>query len=383
MASVSLEPTMTGVIDSSAALKVRRAPAAVAMLAHGLADRAAHEVATLQVAITRIGALLGLDVVNAPADAMRSAGCYCVPIDTLPLGLAAAHGIRSEHDLWGGIVPHDFVATKLVSHPLWFDASEAPRGWIDLPGIDTCTLPGYSVFTRPDARAAGLSLLAQGPVRIKCPHARGGHGQDVVTDRQAWLAWLDAADAAMLTSGLVLERDLVASTTYSVGSSDLPGHAISYHGTQRMTRNGSGELVYGGSVLHVRAGVGEAMLHDLGDDLRAVAQAAMRYDDIVRGGYGVVASRRNYDVIEGIDAQGRRHVGVLEQSWRFGGASMAEVLAMEAFARSGAPCWLTSETVETYAAGRVPDEAIVTWDGRDDLRTPLKYARIVQDGCRP
>ena len=45
---------------------------------------------------------------------------------------------------------------------------------------------------------------------------------------------------------------------------------------------------------------------------------------------GMLASRSNYDVAEGRDATGRQCVGVLEQSWRLGGASGAEVAALEA-----------------------------------------------------
>ena len=48
---------------------------------------------------------------------------------------------------------------------------------------------------------------------------------------------------------------------------------------------------------------------------------------------GFFASRRNYDVAQGVDAAGRRRSGVLEQSWRLGGASGAEIAALEAFGR--------------------------------------------------
>ena len=43
------------------------------------------------------------------------------------------------------------------------------------------------------------------------------------------------------------------------------------------------------------------------------------------------ASRRNYDVVAGLDARGQRRCGVLEQSWRVGGASPAELVALAAF----------------------------------------------------
>ena len=46
---------------------------------------------------------------------------------------------------------------------------------------------------------------------------------------------------------------------------------------------------------------------------------------------GFYASRRNYDVAQGRDTAGHPRSGVLEQSWRAGGASCAEMGALEAF----------------------------------------------------
>jgi len=98
----------------------------------------------------------------------------------------------------------------------------------------------------------------------------------------------------------------------------------------------------------------------------------------VRGAYRVLASRCNYDVIVGHARSGQRHCGVLEQSWRFGGASMAEVLAMERFAQDPALQWLVAETIESYDGQGLPDGAVPVWPG--DAESPRKYARIVDDG---
>lgn len=44
---------------------------------------------------------------------------YFVPCDTLcDLGQARRLGIHGADDLFGGVVPRPFVATKLISHPL-------------------------------------------------------------------------------------------------------------------------------------------------------------------------------------------------------------------------------------------------------------------------
>jgi hypothetical protein len=40
---------------------------------------------------------------------------YIVPDETLSSETAACLGIRGEHDILGGIVPHEFVATKVIT----------------------------------------------------------------------------------------------------------------------------------------------------------------------------------------------------------------------------------------------------------------------------
>ncbi len=81
--------------------------------------------------------------------------------------------------------------------------------------------------------------------------------------------------------------------------------------------------MYGGSDLLVARGGFEALLAlGLGEDARLAVARARAYDAAAAGCFpGMFASRRNYDVIQGLDAAGRRRSGVLEQSWRVGGAS--------------------------------------------------------------
>ena len=50
-----------------------------------------------------------------------------VTIDSLEA--ARALGILSEEDLFGGVVPFPFVATKAITHPLLDPAAPAPQGW--------------------------------------------------------------------------------------------------------------------------------------------------------------------------------------------------------------------------------------------------------------
>src|ERR671912_282528 len=55
---------------------------------------------------------------------------YFVPSTTLvELKQAAQLGIKGEDDLFGGVVPYPFVATKAITHPLVGTGSAAPDGW--------------------------------------------------------------------------------------------------------------------------------------------------------------------------------------------------------------------------------------------------------------
>ena len=55
-------------------------------------------------------------------------GCYLVPDETLTCAQARHLGIRDEDDLFGGVVPHPFVASKVITHPLPGADAAAPPG---------------------------------------------------------------------------------------------------------------------------------------------------------------------------------------------------------------------------------------------------------------
>jgi hypothetical protein len=109
-------------------------------------------------------------------------------------------------------------------------------------------------------------------------------------------------------------------TTYSVGQVRVDDLVATYCGTQSLTRNNHGDSVYGGSTLLVARGDFDALLTlDLAPFARrAIAQARVYDEAALRCFPGLFASRRNYDVANGIDAHGRQCSGVLEQSWRVG-----------------------------------------------------------------
>src|SRR5918999_324289 len=81
---------------------------------------------------------------------------YFVPSQTLSTEEARELGIRREDDLFGGVVPHPFVASKTIAHPLASPDARRPRGWSDAfpERVRDVVLPGFAAFAREDVRAA-------------------------------------------------------------------------------------------------------------------------------------------------------------------------------------------------------------------------------------
>ena len=227
-------------------------------------DAREHERATQRGVAARLAALLGcrLDEVRGLATSRPVDLGYVVPDATIAsLDSARALGIRGEEDLFGGVVPFPFVATKTITHPLIDPAAAAPQGWqSDFPErVRDVTLPGWSAFSVSDARAAGRRLLQDGDVRVKLASGIGGVGQFLARSEAELDAELATIDPAEFAVGMVLERNLVEVRTYSVGWVRVGSLRVSYIGTQRSTRSCHGKEVYGGSSIEVVRGDFEAL----------------------------------------------------------------------------------------------------------------------------
>jgi hypothetical protein len=344
-----------------------------------------HERATLAEVARRLAALMGFAFAGEHDPSRRHPGpVYLVPGDTLvDLHAARALGIRGEDDLFGGVAPHPVAATKAITHPLAAPDAAAPPGWSRgfARRVEDVVLRGFSTFAAEDARRAGRRLLEErGRVRLKPARARGACGQAVVADAAGLDAALAALDPAELARhGLVLEEDLAEVTTHSVGQVRAAGLVASYWGTQRLTPDNQGAAVYGGSDLVVARGGFEALAAlDLAPETRLAVAQARAFDAAAAACFpGLVVSRRNYDVAQGLDAAGRRRSGVLEQSWRVGGASGAEIAALEAFRADPALRLVRASTREVYgeSAAPPPPRATVYYRGTDEQVGPLtKYA---------
>ncbi len=310
---------------------------------------------------------------------------YFVPADAI-VGMddASTLGIRADDDLFGAVVPHAFVATKTITHPTYDARCVVPQGWSAefAERVAGSVLDGYSAFARDDARRAAAPLLARGTVRVKRARGTGGRGQWIVREASELASAVDGIDAEELaTLGVVVEQHLHDAATYSVGQVRVAGIVASYWGTQRTTPNNAGSDVYGGSELHVVRGGFDALLAlPLSANVRTAVAQASCYDAAAFACHPrMFASRRNYDVAQGIDGSGQLRSGVLEQSWRIGGATPAEVLALEALADDSTLRDVHVSTVELYGACDAPPaDATVFFRGIDArVGAITKYARVL------
>src|SRR5262249_26126951 len=111
----------------------------------------------------------------------------------------------------------------------------------------------------------------------------------------------------------------------------------------------------------------------------AVAQAKF-YDAATSTYPGFAVSRQNYDVAQGFDGQGRLRSGVLEASWRSGGASTAELAAMKEFAQDPALQLVEACSVKEFGRGpQTPRNALIQYQGDDPEDGPIiRYTMITR-----
>lgn len=347
--------------------------------------RAPHEHASVACFGRRLAKLMGREF---RGEALPGLPGYFIPLETLTREQAAMRGVTCAQDLFGGVVPHAFVASKLVTHGLVDGGTDAPPAWAPQLGsaLGDAVLPGHSVFNRRDLHAAVQVLLPLGKVRAKLAHARGGNGQQVVASLEQLDAWLSGVSEAEIADGVVAELNLESALTFSIGCIEVGASCVSYFGTQRTIQTPRGDTVYGGSILRVvRGGLDQLQHVPLPPEAADAIAKVQHYEAQIALAYpGFFASRRNYDVVHGHDARGVERCGVLEQSWRFGGASPAEILALEVLSAEPDVPWLDAMTYETYDDEPVPGDAVVYFQGEvASLGRLTKYARVIADGRDP
>jgi hypothetical protein len=347
-------------------------------------DAPQHEVQTNKALARWLAQILGCKF-GGSYDAEKHQGrdLYLLPTQTI-VGPASAHalGIKGPEDLWGGFVEHDFICTKAISHGLRSHLAHAPQGWSPLfsERVRNVVLDGLSVFALEDARPAAEHLLYNGPIRLKPVHACAGRGQEVIKSLDAFDDILARPDIEkQFSEGVVLEQDLSDVVTHSVGQSFIGDKVLSYCGDQYLTKDAHGEEVYGGSnLLVVQGDYDELLKLNLPDDVRLAIEQAQVFDAAADEAYPrFYASRRNYDIAQGLDSNGKSRSGVLEQSWRMGGASSAEVAALQSFVNDPGMRAIRVSSVETYIDQPLPADAIEVYRGpAENSEFLLKYVTV-------
>ncbi|WP_225934571.1 MULTISPECIES: DUF3182 family protein [unclassified Cupriavidus] len=355
-------------------------------------DPDSHQGTTLKGIAQRVARLAGYTYAgsyDAASHRPEDGRLYFVPADTLT-GVDSARqlGISGLDDLLGGVVPHAFIATKAISHGLVAPDAAAPPGWNHgfAARLGAHVLPGFTAFSLDDASRAGRAMLRDGKVRVKEPCGIGGLGQQVVANEAELDRALQSLDADRVArEGVVLERNLDDVITFSVGQIQIGDLCASYCGTQDVTPDNTGRKVYGGSTLRVVRGTLEDLLaHPLETHLHDAVTAALAYHAAAIECFpGSLMSRCNYDVAFGSD-NGQPRLGVLEQSWRVGGATGAELAALAAFRDDPQCVRATASTREIYGEDpSVPEDADIYFQGEDrSVGALTKYARLesVSDG---
>jgi hypothetical protein len=344
-----------------------------------------HERVTLSVVAEAIAQIKGAKFAGRYDNANSYSGnVFFVPDDTLVLDEASCLGIHLPTDLFGAVVPYPFLKTKAITHKLVGPRAVRPEGWSSAYAeiVQDVVLPGYTAFSVDDARIAAVRLLSSGPIRIKEPLGAGGAGHTVATTIDDVEAFLEAfPEAAISAHGLVVESNLRDVTTVSIGRITIDDMTVAYHGTQRVATNNAGCRVYGGSALVCVRGGWEALGRlPMPAAIRLAAAQAKLYEDSMREYPGFMASRRNYDVAQGLDGKGRRRSGVLEASWRSGGASTAELAALREFAQDPTLQVVEAHAVKLFGGGHeAPRNAVVHYRGDDPDDGPItRYTMLTR-----
>ncbi len=173
-------------------------------------------------------------------------------------------------------------------------------------------------------------------------------------------------------------------TTLSVGQVTVDGLKIAYQGMQRTVMNNKGEHVYGGSrLVCVRGGWEVLDSLAMAPAVRLGVAQARSYDRAANEFPGFLASRRNYDVGQGLDGAGQWRSGVFEASWRSGGASTAELAALTAFAHDPSLHVFEASTVKDFGKAReAPRHALIHFEGDDPEDGPILRYTIVTRALR-
>jgi hypothetical protein len=107
-------------------------------------------------------------------------------------------------------------------------------------------------------------------------------------------------------------------------------------------------------------------------ETRIAVKQARLYDEAMSHYPGFIASRRNYDVGQGLDHRNQRWSAVFEASWRVGGATGAEIMALTEFTRDPSVQQVDAAHIEEFGQNRAtPPGAVIHFYGDDPQVGPM------------
>lgn len=348
----------------------------------------------------RFAALLNLALITDPKiqELKDLAACYYLPNQILLQDQAIALGIYSLNDLYGGVVPYEFLKDKSLTHPIYHISMNRPEGWNNQLGVylKPYVLDGFSAFTTQDVLWAAQGMIDSGPIRLKLASTTSEQSHWVFSHHAEFIKFINQMqDHPLFKQGMVVEEDLRNTTTFSIGQTEIGGLLISYCGEHVLTTNLNGEKTYGGANLFVVRG-NYNQLHDaLTFPIhREALHLTRQYEQLIFETFPLLyASRRNYTVLYGVNAKRQVRLGVLKPSWCMGNTSMAELLALEAFCATpklkSINTWTRDHYVETFSCltsselahdlDESPVGFIVKYAGVDDvsLTNPYSIEKII------
>ncbi len=174
---------------------------------------------------------------------------YFVPNHTLLTHEARALRIRHHDDLFGGVVPFPFVATKAIVHPLVAPDRELPARLVARLPRSACATRCYQVLLPSRCRTRGgrrPSYWRSEPYSAQAwPRHRRARSADGRRARPILNPACKACPRPTSNATVVgIELDLAEATTYSIGQVRIGGLEASYCGTQSTTTDNTGATAF-------------------------------------------------------------------------------------------------------------------------------------------
>jgi len=259
---------------------------------------------------------------------------YQLPSRTLVAEEAAARGIESVDDFYGGVVPVNIAGTKAALHqavgsaPIGFSRQVAQR--LSEEGL---VLPGATAFTVSEAESEAARLIAEGfDVRFKDPTESDFNGQLIVGDlEQVFVARGEYSGSLVAENGLVIEVNLHDARTFSAGAVVIGGKEYTFVGEQKSVYHDGKEKFGGVSMIVIadsleKVASGGINIHGDAEYQRAIEMVKIARD--IYGQYDPLLSRFSFDVVFGRDRDGNEMAGIVDPTFRAGGLTPGELVAI-------------------------------------------------------